>query len=294
MLQKIDNWLRDPKRDYAFGLSVFNQLASADMKTKYGTFLNDGNPKDKESMASRFPMLINKVTAIYNMVKANPDAFKDALGDSSTDLVKKITDLDKEGKAMQAKIEELEELDEDKTAEIEQLQEELDEKNEEIENLAKQLEEKGVKVFISGNQLPEALREKYERTREIIPLMAAIHAELKDTAITDEERKAKAEELCKLDDERRKIWDEIDKYLEGKNIAVATDKSLEYSEEPITRGMQIANRIARLKENIKRASDSIKKYEAADNKNGIARATKRHEAYIQELKQLQAQVDDNK
>lgn len=294
MLQKIDNWLKNPHDDYTYGLSVFNKLAPADMKANYGAYLAEGNPNDKESLRTRFPMLINKVTAIYNMVRTNPNAFKDALCESPSDLVVKITKLNQEGEEMKQQIEDLQEKGETKAAEVEQLQEELDGKSAEIETLVEQLEEKGLKVIVSGSELPEEYREKYERTKTIVPLMATIHGELKNPKLADEERKVKAQELCDLDDERRTIWDEIDAFLAGKKSVLTVEKNLEYSDDPLIRGIQMAKRMERLKENIKRRTDAKKKHEKAKKENLVAKAQQDIEAYTQELKKMEVQVNEAK
>lgn len=264
MLEKIDNWLRDQKRTYAFGIALFMALASVEIKKKYSEYLSE-NADEAKSNDPRFPFLINKVTDIYNKVRSNPNAYAEALAKVAAPTikthteVKKIIALKNELEELNAKVDELEESDEDKTSEIEGLQEALESKNGEIDELKATLKEKGIKVM-DGQDLPPSIKAKYDRVKEIVPLMAAIHGELKDTTITDAQRKVKADELCKLDDERRSLWDDIDAYLSDYNSALAEEKKLEYSDDPVIRGMQMGNRLKRLKENITRTKTAIDKH----------------------------------
>ncbi|UVV77375.1 hypothetical protein NXW84_06400 [Bacteroides fragilis] len=54
-----------------------------------------------------------------------------------------------------------------------------------------------------------------------------------------------------MDDERRKLWKQIDDYAEGKQATLELDaKRPEYSENAVVRGFEIARQIKRLKQNI--------------------------------------------
>ncbi|MDU1906413.1 MAG: hypothetical protein E6772_16710 [Dysgonomonas sp.] len=299
MLKQIDDWLRDVKRQYAFGLAVFIALASLEAKKKYGEFLRSGENEDVAPNDPRFPMLINKVTAIYNIVKSDPQKYAEALATlaapvvRSREQVKQIIDLKQERDELQEQVDELTGSEDDKTAEIEQLQEELEEKDSEIDSLKAELKEKGIKVM-DGKDLPKSLAPKYERVKAIVPLMAAIHGELKDTTLTDEQRKAKAEELCNLDDERRALWDDIDAYLNDYDSVLTEEKKFEYSEDPVIRGAQIANRVKRLKENIKRNQESAERHKANNKPDYERKAREKVTAMESELKELESMLDEKK
>jgi len=299
MLKQIDDWLRDVKRQYAFGLAVFIALASLEAKKKYGEFLRSGENEDVAPNDPRFPMLINKVTAIYNIVKADPQKYAEALAALAAPVirpreqVKQIIDLKQERDELQEQVDELTGSEDDKTAEIEQLQEELEEKDSEIDSLKAELKEKGIKVM-DGKDLPKSLAPKYERVKAIVPLMAAIHGELKDTTLTDEQRKAKAEELCNLDDERRALWDDIDAYLNDYNSVLTEEKKFEYSEDPVIRGAQIANRLKRLKENIKRNQEAAERHNTNNKPDYERKAREKVVAMEAELKELESMLDEKK
>ena len=295
MLQKIENWLKNPKRDYASGLEFFNQLADVDIKAKFGGFLNGvKDVSDSKETVVHFPQLIHRVNLIYGKIKANPDAYKDLLvveTESTGDSVKKIVELQKTVESLQDKMDDLESDSGNNSDEIESLGDELKQSKSEIESLKKKLEDSGVKV-ITSDELPEEIKALYTRNKEITPLMASLHADLKSETITDEERKKLAEELCTLDDERRSNWDTIDEYLEDGNLSLPEDRSLVYSDDPLIKGAQIAKRIDRLKENIKRAEDAAVKHAEAGKQNLVAKAQARVATYTAELNELQGQLDE--
>ncbi|MBK5720130.1 hypothetical protein JGH11_04515 [Dysgonomonas sp. Marseille-P4677] len=299
MLEQIDNWLKDVKRKYAFGLAIFMALASIEVKKKYGDFFKEGDTEDVEPNDPRFPMLINKVTAIYNIVRANPDKYAEALSKigapiiRTNDQVKQIIALNEERETLQAKISELEDLDEDKAAEIDNLQEEIEDKDKTIDELKEQLKTQGVKVM-EGKDLPKTIKSKYDRVKDIVPLMAAIHAELKDTSITDEQRKAKAAELCRLDDERRTLWDDIDAYLNEYNSVLTEENKFRYSEDPVIRGTQIANRMVRLKENIRRNQEAAERHKASNKPNLEQKALEKVSQMQVELDELTVMINETK
>ncbi|MDR1716345.1 MAG: hypothetical protein LBS20_10910 [Prevotella sp.] len=299
MKTKIDNWLRDKQRKYAIGLAIFMALATQDMKNRYAHFLNEGEKDDVSPNDPRFPILINRVTFIYNMVKANPEAYKDkdisfALPELQVkDQVKQIIALKQQTDELNTRIDELKEADDDKSAEIDQLQDEIEEKDTEIGELKAKLKEKGIKV-LTGQDLPAGTKKKYDRIKVIVPLMAAIHGELKNTSLTDDERKVKAEELCKLDDEKRKLWDEIDEYLNDYNTELAEEKENEYSEDPLIRGAQMAYRVIRLKENIKRNTDSAARHKENGKPEQEQKALEKAAKMQSELEGLEAILNEKK
>lgn len=204
-----------------------------------------------------------------------------------------IEELTGEKDDLESDLEELNDTLDQKDSDIEDLETELEQKSTEIEQLKTDLESKGLKV-ITDEDLPADFKKKRTRIKEIVPLMAKIHAELSDTTLTDDQRKAKALELCQLDDERRALWDSIDEYLSGKDSLLAEDKTIEYSQDPVIRGMQMANRIKRMKENIKRNEEAVQKHIKNKKPNLELRAQNLVEGYRLELEQLESMLNDKK
>jgi predicted enzyme involved in methoxymalonyl-ACP biosynthesis len=99
-------------------------------------------------------------------------------------------------------------------------------------------------------------------------------------------RKSLAKKLCDLDDERRLAWDAIDAWSEGKTVEPTLEAN-SFSDDVLAKGMQIARRMERLKENINRAKESAGN---ADRETIKESALKRIEKYEKELAELQALV----
>jgi chromosome segregation ATPase len=308
MIQKTKQWLINPKRDYREGLEIFNQYASAEIKTKYGAFLQLKEGESINPFDKRFGILVNKVSAILAKMNLNPKDYP-VLGKSGKlvatvqvdDLKKEISekseminDLEKEKTELKSKIEELKTEGDDKQEEIDELTLAIEDKDGEIESLQTELEEKikqsGLKV-VKYDDLPKDTKKLFDRTKEIVPLIAKIHSELSNEKLTDDERKKLAAELCSLDDERRSIWDKIDAWAEGKDVMLSEPKALEYSDDPVVRGMQVGKRIERLKENIKRTENAIKVHTSTKKLNLAEKAKIRLDAYKSELEELEKAVD---
>lgn len=198
-------------------------------------------------------------------------------------LTTEVEDLNSD---LEEKQSELDDIELDK----EELQLQYSAAAEEIESLKAELEGKGLKV-ISDTDLPKAIQEKRIRIKEIIPLMGVLHTELCVETLTDDERKDKADELCNLDDERRGLWDDVDDFLEGKESVLVESKEIEYSEDPLLKGMQVSKRIERLRENIKRSQKTVDTNKSA---NIVVSAQRRVEKYQVELDELESLVNDAK
>lgn len=297
MIGKINNWLEDKKRPYAFGLAVFLALASSEIRKKYLVYLS--TDEEVKSTDPRFHMLINKVTVIYNNLKRNPNQYAEALSKFCEPIkrtkldLKNLYTLKNRVNELNQTVADLQESGDDKENEILDFENELEDKNKQLDELKERLKSQGVKV-LDAIDLPPATKEKYDRIKVLVPLMAAVHAELKDSVLTDEQRKTKAEELCLLDDEHRSLWDEIDNYLHARNSVITEEPQTEYSEDPIIRGMQIGNRIKRLNENIKRSNDFIAKHQASNKPELEKKARERLAEYESELTDLKKQVNESK
>ena len=373
MQKELHNWLKNPKRDYASGLALFNALARPEMVKQYGTYFNNVQETDKKPFSMKLNMMSDQLSKVKYAMKKNPELFVALLAKAkpstsvqvrkivalqeqiektgknlntvtygpqkierlNSDIGAKNKAIDTEKKDIQGLESEIEALekgetkDEEKikalgaqiidkqkaidslTIEVEELNTDLEDKQseiddleydkdelqlqysaaaEEIEALKAELEGKGLKV-LSDSDLPSKIQEKRTRIKAIVPLMAVLHTEMSVETLTDDERKDKAEELCLLDDERRTLWDEVDDFLEGKESVLVEAKEIEYSDDPIVKGVQVAKRIERLKENIKRSQKSA---DTSKSPNIAASAQRRAEKYQVELDELESLVNDAK
>jgi hypothetical protein len=302
MITKVKLWLENPKRDYAEGLGFFEQYASPEIKKKYLHFLQlkEGEEKVK-AFDMHFSVLINKVNAIYGNMKFNPGKYslsdvkkpepEPSIREEIFEKSRKIKELEDDKEALLLNIEELEALDEENQEEIGSLNADIEDKDAEIESLQSELEEtlkqNGLKI-VKYENLPAEVKKKYDRTKEIVPLIATLHTEIGLESISDNERKKLVDELCRLDDERRKLWDDIDAWSHGKDVVLEETKETEYSEDPLVKGMQVSKRMERLKENIKRSHDAIDKHLKAGKKNLTEKAGKRLAAFEKELSDLES------
>src|SRR5690606_17795705 len=79
------------------------------------------------------------------------------------------------------------------------------------------------------NQLPPNFSPAVTRLKELVPYMAKVHADMA-AEIADDKRKLLRIQLVELDDERRRIWERIDNYLQGNGQQESIDKSAEEKE----------------------------------------------------------------
>ncbi len=296
MLQEINKWLTaTPKeRDYNAGLSFFNKFASDKMKKSYGDYLNSGSEEEVNTTDPRFNMLINKVTNIYSNMKIAPEAFANKLTPPTEEQAHwqllQFKNTHSEVRQLKEEIKILQGSNQDKSAEIEGLEDELNEKEEQIETLKESLGKKGVTI-LTPNDLPDGLKNIYNSIQSLTPLIASLHADLTKDGITDEERKQLAHNICTYDDERRKYWDKIDTYIESKDSVFAEENNFQYSDDPVIRGMEMQNRINRLKENIKRSEQAAQQHTEKGKTNLVEKANLRAERYRKELAELEAITD---
>ena len=290
MLKNIQEWLADPKRKYADGLAIFKTAAAPEIKKKYGEYFSavEGEP---EQFDMHFGMLINKVSDIENKMRINPDAFKDltllvAPVDNSKEIAAKeaeISTLKATIETLQSKEIESTEIEDNATViSLTEAEEKLMALETELETLK---EKRGISI-VQYDNLPEDIKKLYDRVKAITPLMASLHADISVEEIHPNTRKSLAKKLCDLDDERRLAWDAIDVWSEGKTVEPTLEAN-SFSDDVLVKGMQIARRMERLKENINRSKDSAEK---ADRQTIKASALARIEKYEKELAELQALV----
>jgi len=282
----LDQWLTNPKRKYADGLALFNALATDALRTKYGQYLKDVDPDEQHQFSQPMSILTNKLAQLRQMAQIKPELFEGIEIITETND-QDISDKKEVIKNLRAEIEDLKEQLDDKDSDNTELNDLLEEKEEQLESLGnelKQLEEKRGLQIVEKKNLPKQMQALYDRNREITPLMASLHAEISNESISSEKRKELREALCTLDDERRANWDKIDDWAEGKDVKIAEPEKVLSDNDPIIAGMMMANRIIRLKENIKRSQES-----AASGKTELIRtnAAKRVEVYKAELAELE-------
>ena len=303
----LQNWLADRKRKYADGLALFQALAPEEMRKKYIAFFSE--VKEVPQFDSHFTVLVNKLTTVARLSSAQPQitisergsillktavAATKAIEKTANQLkgdkvLKEILVKESELFKLQDKITELEEDNDDKSGEIDQLQAELEEAQEELQELQDQfaLLRPGAKIA-TYSSLPDNIRTIFDEVRQITPLYAALFTEMQNEALTPEQRKPFADQVHELWSRRAKLWDQIDAWAEGKQIQLKTEvqKTEELPADQLLKGMQIANRIERLRENIRRTETSIAQHEKNGKLNLRQKAEQRLAYYKRELAEL--------
>lgn len=307
----LQNWLADRKRKYADGLALFQALAPEEMRKKYIAFFSE--VKEVPQFDSHFTVLVNKLTTVARLSSAQPQITTSERGSmllrtavaatkaiektanqlKSDKVLKEILVKESELFKLQDKITELEEDNDDKSGEIDQLQAELEEAQEELQELQDQfaLLRPGAKIA-TYSSLPDNIRTIFDEVRQITPLYAALFTEMQNEALTAEQRKPIADQVHELWSRRAKLWDQIDAWAEGKQIQLKTEvqKTEELPADQLLKGMQIANRIERLRENIRRTEISI----AQHKKNGKLNLRQKAEQRLADYKRELAELDNLK
>lgn len=303
----LQNWLADRKRKYADGLALFQALAPEEMRKKYIAFFSE--VKEVPQFDSHFTVLVNKLTTVARLSSAQPQITISERGSillktavAATKAIEKTANQQKGDKVLkeilvkeselfklQDKITELEEDNDDKSGEIDQLQAELEEAQEELQELQDQfaLLRPGAKIA-TYSSLPDNIRTIFDEVRQITPLYAALFTEMQNEALTPGQRKPIADQVHELWTRRAKLWDQIDAWAEGKQIQLKTEvqKTEELPADQLLKGMQIANRIERLRENIRRTETSIAQHEKNGKLNLRQKAEQRLAYYKRELAEL--------
>lgn len=304
--EQLINYLANRQRKYADGLEIFEALAPKSYLDKYLSYFK--SVKEPSQFDQHFTMLINKLTDIERNIKTSPANYSRASEEIivtqvlATDKVKALADdkqdtidnLRAEIVDLEETISDLEDSDEDKSAEIESLQDILEEKEALLKTLRdeiEQLNKPGVKVITEAT-LPPAMQVIYKRIKDITPLYASLHADLSSETISDDDRKKIADNLCKLDDERRSLWRKIDSYAEGVEVELE-EKRPDYSDNPVVVGYEIARRIKRLKNNIVNSQNSVKRAEEEGKEVVRQNALARLEKYQIELAELEKVISQS-
>lgn len=304
--EQLFNWLANRQRKYADGMALFRVLANDSMKQRYGLYLERCADGVSHPFDPRFTQLVNCLSKIAQNIRSGMvieaaeeelDArqLSDAEAEKQVALKKRndrIQELDDLNEDLQARIGYLEDGSDEHAEEIEALKLQVESNLEEIMQLRKEVDElsaPGVKVVTEAS-LPDPLKKAYARIKEIAPLYASLHHDLTNPELDDEERKKLANQLCDLDDERRKLWQSIDQWAEGKASLELNEKRPEYSDNAVVRGYEIARQMKRLKENIRNSQAAAEKAQTDGKQNVYENAMKRIARYEAELKELEEEV----
>lgn len=305
----LQNWLADRQRKYADGVALFRALAPEDMRSKYLTFFSEVS--DAPQFDSHYTVLVNKLTFIARMAGAKPQmmavevaaktmvtavaiakaADKKANEVQGDRVLKEILVKESELFALQDKITALEDDNEDKSEEIATLESDLEEAQEELQELQDRLAvlRPGAKI-VTYTALPDNIRLIFDRVRYITPLYASLFTEMQNESLTPEQREPIAKQVHDLWLERAGLWDQIDAWAEGKKVDLKIEekRTEELPADQVIRGMQMANRIERLKENIRRTEVSVINHDKNGKLNLKQKAEQRLSEYRTELAELEA------
>ena len=103
-----------------------------------------------------------------------------------------------------------------------------------------------------------------------------------------------AEELCKLDDERRRLWKAIDTWSEGKGTLNLDAKRPVFSDNPVVRGIELARHVKRLKQNIVNSQRSADKAKEDGRQVVYDNAMSRIAGYEKELAEIEKEISGEK
>lgn len=300
------NWLANRQRTYADGMELFRQMASESMKQRYGNYLEQVTGRVSHPFDPHFTQLVNCLSRIAQNLRAGIviaaaeeeldirqiTADEATKNEEAAKRTTRIQVLSQQNNELQLRISDLENDSDNHATEIDELSAQVESNLEEIRQLRKEvdaLNAPGVKVVTEAS-LPKSLQQAYTRIKEIAPLYASLHNDIAQSDLPDDERRQLAEQLCDLDDERRKLWRKIDEWAEGKGKVELDTRRPEYSDNAVVRGYEIARQIKRLKENIKNSTSAAEKAQADGRQNVYDNAVRRIERYQQELKELEEEL----
>lgn len=305
--EQLINWLGNRQRKYADGVALFDALAKQVQKEKYSAYFAAA-PANPHIFDPHFTQLINCLTRISREIREAPELYPAAnesiVEAKEVDEKVRTEELTKRTAAIATHEQQIEELTEriedlegsDNAGDISELQEQIDEHRTELEQLRKEvdaLSEPGVKVVTEAS-MPTSIKKAYARIKEIAPLYASLHNDIANPDINDEARKTLAEELCKLDDERRKLWKAIDAWSEGKGTLSLDAKRPVFSNNPVVRGIELARHVKRLKQNIINSQRSADKAKEDGRQVVYDNAMSRIAGYEEELAEIEKEIAGEK
>lgn len=302
-------WLGDRQRKYADGVSLFQALARPAQKEKYASYFT-AVTTEPHPFDPHFTQLINCLSRISRSIRESPELYPAAA--ESVVQVKELTneqkqqELERRTARISESEEQLEELtermeslqadNEDHSDEIATLQEQIDALQSEQEQLRKEvdvLNAPGVKIVTEAS-MPPSIRKAYARIKEITPLYASLHNDIAQESLSEEERKPLADELCRLDDERRKLWKTIDAWSEGKGTLQLEEQRPTFSENPVVRGIELMRHVKRLKQNIANSRKAAEKAKEEGRQVVYENAMKRIAGYEADLAETEEEIAGEK
>ena len=305
--EQLINWLGNRQRKYADGVALFDALARQVQKEKYSVYFAAA-PANPHIFDPHFTQLINCLTRISREIREAPELYPAAnesiIEAKEVDEKARTEELTKRTAAIATHEQQIEDLTEriedlegsDNTGDISELQEQIDEHRAELEQLRKEvdaLSNPGVKVVTEAS-MPTSIKKAYARIKEIAPLYASLHNDIANPDIEDEARKTLAEELCKLDDERRRLWKAIDAWSEGKGTLSLDAKRPVFSDNPVVRGIELARHVKRLKQNIVNSQRSADKAKEDGRQVVYDNAMSRIAGYEKELAEIEKEISGEK
>lgn len=259
MIKKLNNWLQDSGRKYAEGVAMFAELGSQAQKENFLEYFQSGVELEKIGRYdSRFTILVNQLTIVRRRLQTDPAALAKAAKTASAKVLhisaKAENDKSKDGKKQ--------DIDPDKPP-------------------------------FDVNNLPEELTPSWARLKEIVPLMARVHADMSNEALADDKRGVLRVELINLDDERREIWSKIDQFQKDGLIDTLPkpDGEEQVEQNMLQLGAEIQREISNLRSNVTRNTNDVKKYAKAGDKDKEAKAQERLDAYKTQLAELEKLVN---
>lgn len=275
MKHEVDKWLENSKRSYALGVLLFDFFAPQPIRNKYIQFFNAVTAPDPFSL--EVSMLINKLTDIQRKLMIAPDAFKHLDLNVLKEKMDALRNVEKENQFTEDY--------QDLLVEVELLRDE----NEELESIIESNDK-----FVAFEYLPELIQKLFSELKELRPLMASVHGNL-STCNANDERKALAEELIALDEKRKSCWEQIDQWCKDEGVEIAKFEKKAIAPEqkdPAHHILDLTKLIKNTKEAIRRAKESIVKFEEEGAANKAEKAKQRLAEKEVELKSLEKELDE--
>lgn len=145
------------------------------------------------------------------------------------------------------------------------------------------------------DQLPESFDQDKERLKEIVPIMAKLHAEMSKSDLAEDKRAGIRSQLVELDGERRAIWAKIEQY-QADGLEPGVEKSeleTKVEENMFAMGKDLVTRRSQLRSNITRNNSSLEKYTQAGNAAKIEEVKARLAEYETELAEINKLLADD-
>lgn len=303
-IERLKAWGSNAHRSYDEGVKLFEHLARPVQKQQYSAYFAQAQGH-VATFDPHFTQLVNCLVRIERQYDIEPhlypsasDEWEEAIENVAGKLkAEKEEAIERHQEAIESIKSELlaitEDMRDDAESNYDDLQQQLEEHTAAIEQLQKEVEElskPGIKVVTEGD-MPKSIRAKYDRIKEIVPLYSALHHDLTNSELSDEDRQKIAEELCDLDDERRKLWQQIDAWSEGKGELNVETERPQYSDNAVVRGYELARAVKRLKQNIINSQKSAEKAQKDGRQVVYDNAMARIAAYEKELAEIEAEIN---